>query len=225
MKLALLCLVCALFPLTHMVMSHGIIREKMIGALGTWPFRGVYSLVSLLTLGAAVELFRHNVHLGPVLWDLPRWLELVVALPLMLLAFELLFLSLATPSPASMMPARPEARGVLRITRHPMNMAFACFGLAHMIANGALGDLAFFGAFFVLGLFGPMHQDRRLARDRGTAFRDFQKDTSGLPFVAILLRRNRLELAELSFPLLVLGAAAFAALVFFHGRLFDVGLF
>lgn len=225
MNLALLILACVLFPLTHILMSHGTIRERLVGAMGQWPFRGLYSLVSLLTLGAAIALYRPIMQTGPVLWDLPHWPALVVALPLVFLGLQLILQSLATPSPAGMMPARIEARGVLRITRHPMNMGIACFGLAHLVANGALADVAFFGSLFVLGLFGPMHMDVRKTRERGEAFAAFKKETSVIPFVAIVLRRNTLEIGELSFPLFVIATAAFAALVFFHGPIFGVALF
>jgi uncharacterized membrane protein len=226
MTLTILIVFCVLFPMTHIVLSHGTIRSGLVAALrGVWPFRGFYSLVSFATLGGAVYIYWGNRHLGPVLWDLPRIVELVVALPLMLLAITLLVLMLATPSPASMIPGTSEARGVLRITRHPMNMAFASFGLTHVVANGAVGDIFFFGQFLVLGVVGAYHMDSRMAREKGEAYVDFRRQTSVLPFAAIIRGRNSLQAGELAFPMVVLGVAAFVALVVFHGRLFGVGLF
>jgi uncharacterized membrane protein len=107
----------------------------------------------------------------------------------MLLAVVLFVMMLATPSPASMRPGATVARGVLRVTRHPMNMAFACFGIAHVAANGFLGDVFFFGQFAVLGLVGAFHQDARLVRVRGERYREFMASTSVLPFAAILQGR------------------------------------
>jgi uncharacterized membrane protein len=226
MTLTILIVFCVLFPLTHIVLSHGSIRSGLISALrGVWPFRGFYSLVSFATLGGAVYIYWGNRHLGPVLWDLPRIVELVVALPLMLLAVVLLVLMLATPSPASMIPGVSDARGVLRITRHPMNMAFAIFGLAHVVANGAVGDIFFFGQFVVLGLVGAYHLDARMVREKGEAYAAFKRETSVLPFVAILRGRNKLEAGELAFPMFIIGVAGFVALVVFHGSLFGVDLF
>jgi uncharacterized membrane protein len=226
MYLILLIAFSVLFPLTHIVMSHGRIRSGLItGVRGEWPFRGLYSLVSFVTLGGSVAIFWGHRHMGPILWQVPRIIELVVALPLMLLALVLLVLSLATPSPASMVPGSFEARGVLRITRHPMNMAFALFGLVHVVANGTLGDAFFFGQFVVLGIVGAYHQDARKAREKGEAYAQFGRRTSVLPFVAILRGRNRLAADELAFPLFLVAVAAFVALVVFHGRLFGADLF
>jgi len=123
------------------------------------------------------------------------------------------------------MPGKIEARGVLRITRHPMNIGIACFGLTHLIANGALGDVAFFGSLFALGVLGPIHQDARKKREKGDAYRDFCRQTSVLPFVAILTRRNRLAVDELPYPLGLVGIVIFAVVFVFHGRFFGVGLF
>jgi uncharacterized membrane protein len=226
MNLTLIIVFSVLFPASHILMSHASIRSGLIATLrGVWPFRAVYSLVSFLTLGPSIAIWWANRQLGPELWDLPFWVERGVSLPLMLLALLLLALMLATPSPASMMPGVAKARGVLRITRHPMNIAFACFGIAHMVANGSLGDVFFFGQFAVLGLVGAYHQDARLLKEKGEPYREFTRQTSVIPFAAILRGRTRLEADELGFPLFLIGVAAFVALVVFHERLFGVALF
>lgn len=225
MLLTLLIAFSALFAATHLGLSHGRVREGLIAQFGPMGFRGIYSLISLGTLAPAAVIFWYERHAGPVLWVLPWWAELAIALPLMLLAAILLALSLATPSPIGFVPTRPEARGVLRITRHPMNMALALFGLAHLVANGALGDVAFFGfGFVVVGLAGAFHQDVRIGRKRGEELREFRRTTSVLPFLAILRGRQRLELAELAWPMVGLGVIAWVALVVFHGRLFGAPL-
>ena len=145
MILILIVVFSALFVVTHLGMSHGAIRTNLVAKLGEWPFRGVYSLVSFLTFGPAAVLWWQNRHLGPVLWEFSPWVERGVALVLMLVAVELIVLMLANPSPASMMPGDNEPRGILRVTRHPMNMGLALFGVAHILANGTVGDVAFFG--------------------------------------------------------------------------------
>lgn len=226
MNLTLIVAFSVLFPLTHILMSHGSIRSSLVTALrGEWPFRAVYSVVSFLTLGASVAIWWGHRQLGPELWDLPFWLTRSVALPLMLLALVLLVLMLAAPSPASMLPGVPKVHGVLRITRHPLNMAFAAFGLAHLIANGFLGDVFFFGQFVALGVLGAYHQDTRKAREKGDAYREFMRQTSVLPFAAMVLGKTKLEADDIAFPLFLIAVAAFVALVIFHGRLFGVAVF
>ncbi len=226
MYLTLLIVFCVLFPLTHIVLSHGAVRSGLITALrGVWPFRGLYSLVSFVTLGGAVAIYWGHRHLGPVLWEVSPLAERIVALPLMLAALVLLMLSLASPSPASMIPGKLEAHGIIRVTRHPMNMAFALFGIAHVVANGALGDVVFFGQFVVLGVLGPIHLDARMAREKGAAYVEFRRQTSVVPFAAIARGRNRFAADELAFPIFLVGVVAFVALAVFHGRLFGVDLF
>jgi uncharacterized membrane protein len=225
MILTLIVVFSGLFVVTHLVLSHGAIRAGLVARLGLWPFRGVYSLVSFLTLGPAAVLWWQNRHLGPVLWEFNPWIERAVALVLMLVAIELLVLMLGNPSPASMMPGDNEPRGVLRITRHPMNIGLALFGLAHLFANGAVADIAFFGSFVVLGTVGPYHMDARLKAARGEGFAAFLRQTSVIPFVAIVRGRTSFRAEEISFPLFVIGIVVYVALVIFHGRLFGADIF
>jgi len=225
-SLTLILVFSVLFPATHILMSHGRLRTGLVRALGgKWRFRGVYTLVSFLTFFPLVFLWWPNRHLGPQLWELPVWLERAISLPLMLLAVVLFVMMLAAPSPASMRPGAPVARGILSVTRHPMNMAFACFGLAHVAANGFLGDVFFFGQFAVLGLAGAFHQDARLARTRGEHLREFMVATSVLPFAAILQGRSRLATDRRTLAMFLIALAVFVALVLLHQRLFGVAVF
>lgn len=221
MALAMLILMSVLFAVTHIGMSHDPLRARLVERMGPNGFQLVYTIVSLFTFGAAVWIFADNPKAGPVLWTLPHWFYPLVYL-LMLLAFLLLVLSMGDRSPAMMIGGKMKAEGVLRITRHPMNMAIACFALAHGIANGSLGDVCFFGSLFVVGFFGSYHQDRRKAREKGAAYTAFQEETGILPFAAVLQGKTRLGPRDLRIPYLVLGILAFVAAIWVHEDLFGV---
>jgi uncharacterized membrane protein len=224
MRLTLLLVCAALFPATHILLSHGRIRAALVAVLRPRGFRVLYGAVALVTLGAAAVAYWGHAQTGPRLWQLPPGVALGVAAPLTALAFFLLFQSLATPSPAGMIPARKELRGVLRITRHPMNIGLAAWGLAHVVASGFLSEVAFFGGFVVLGLLGAYHQDRRLLRDRGEGYRAFVAATSVLPFAAVLQRRTPLAAHELNLPMAIVALVVGAAAMWFHGVMFGVSL-
>jgi len=221
MALYLLILLSVLFVATHFALSHGRLREGLKEKLGQLPFLAVYSLVSIATLGGAILVFAYHRHQGALLWSTPGWLYPPIYL-LMLIAFLFLALSLANPSPASLMPAAMEPRGILRITRHPMDMGLAAFALAHVIANGFLGDVVFFGSIFVVGFLGVYHQDRRKAREKGEAYRALQEKTSIFPFAAIIRGKTTLEPGQFSLPLILIAVIAFLVVLFLHQRLFGV---
>jgi uncharacterized membrane protein len=214
------------FAFSHIVLCSEPLRSQLVEKMGTMGFRVVYSFIAVGTLAPAAVISFTNRHLGPVLFVLPHWAEIGLALILMFVAVQLLVLSLATPSPISLIPAKAEARGILRITRHPMNIGWASFGLAHLLANGALSDVVFFGVCFVLvGLGGAYHMDARKRRRADEQTTAFFKVTSVLPFGAILLRRQHLVLSELAWPMVILGAIVWAALILFHGQFFGAPLF
>src|SRR5262249_58135200 len=108
---------------------------------------------------------------GPVLWYTvgPRAIAEPVNFVLMLLAFALVVAGLipsqAAPSSMGAPAQRPAAHGVLRITRHPFNARASLFGLAHLLVNGALGDVLFFGGFPLFAWIGSRHHAARPPRD------------------------------------------------------------
>ena len=128
---------------------------------------------------------------------------------LMLLAFIVLGQSMATTSPMTTLAEmtdrfRGQARGIQRLTRHPQNFAFALFGFSHLLSNPYVGDWIFFGGFIVYGLLSALHQDRRTLATGPIEVRQFQANTSVIPFRAILEGKQRLAVDEYNALALVL---------------------
>lgn len=201
------------FIATHMGLSSLRIQGALAGRLGQNVFTGVYSLVSLVFFVPLVWIYFTHRHAGPWLWILPHGpLMLWIMYLGMGFAFVLLAAGIARPSPAAVVPGDPTAAGIYRITRHPVMMAIAIFGLLHTLFNGSSADVAFFGGFVVLALAGARHQDRRkLAMDL-PGFRQFYEQTSFLPFTGAGWTG---ALRELS-PLVVVGIMLAIAVRYLH---------
>jgi uncharacterized membrane protein len=215
----LIALWATLFLASHFILSSDPVREAIAGRVGEQPFRGIYSLVALGTFIPLVVAFAHHKHAGVMLWNLRaveplRWLVWLM----MLVALIMWVASLITPNPAALgAPDNLAPRGILKLTRHPGFIAFAIFGLAHMLMNGWAGDLVFFGTFPALGIFGGLHQDRRKLRSMGEGYRRFVEQTSFVPGAALLSGRQRCHPAEdLPWLAIAIGTVLTVVLVAIH---------
>lgn len=221
-----LALLWAGFAGTHLVLSSASLRPRLIARLGDGPFRGLYSLAVIAWFVALVWVFARHKHSGPLLWNTvgPPAIAELVSTVLMVVAFAILVAGLmpsqAAPSSMGAAPsARAEARGLLRITRHPFNAAVGLFGIAHLLVNGHLGDVLFFGGFPLFAWIGSRHQDERLSHSK-PGYRELVGDTSFVPFAALVAGRQRLVPGEL--PWVGFAAGVVLALVVrrWHGVLF-----
>jgi uncharacterized membrane protein len=133
----------------------------------------------------------------------------------------LLVAGLINPNPAAIgAPARNRPSGILKLTRHPSFVAFVCFGLGHLLMNGWVGDIIFFGGFVVLGIAGGIHQDLRKLREMGAPYRDFLAATSFFPGGALLGRRVEWSSGDMPWTAGALGIAVGILLVVFHPVMF-----
>lgn len=209
------------FAASHMGLSSAPIRPRLVGALGEQAFRGLYSLVALAFFAALVGTFFAHRHAGAWLWTLPRGplLRGVVDAG-MAVAFVLMTAALVRPSPAGVLPGDATPRGVYRITRHPLSMAFALFGLVHLLPNGSTADVAFFGGFVAFALIGAWHQDRRKLASGDRRFRAFYEGTPFLPFTGAA---TAIGLRELSPAVVLAGVGAAIVVRVYHRSWFGGG--
>jgi uncharacterized membrane protein len=205
------------FAGSHLLLSSMPVRQRLIARVGENAFRGVYSLVAFIFFIPLVWVYFANKHAGPELWAVPvgpalRWTIYAG----MALAFVLIVGSFVQPSPASMVPGKATPRGILRITRHPLLMGIALFGLVHLLPNGHVADVAFFGGFVLFPIVGAWHQDQRKLATV-PEYRAFYEETSLLPFVGVQALRGLGEV-----PLRIVAAAALITITirWFHGSLF-----
>ena len=217
-------LASAAFVASHLGLSAAPLRAPLVARLGETGFQILYGLVALLTLGTLIAAYgqaSHQIYLwppGPGVRHLPL---LAMPLALFLIVGGVLIPNPSATGTTGALDGPEPARGVLRITRHPVMWGVGLWAAVHLVANGDLAGLLFFGGLLLTALGGAAHLDRRLAATEGDRWRRFVAVTSFAPFAAILAGRQRWVWAELRRPLLG-GLGLFALLLALHPALFGV---
>jgi uncharacterized membrane protein len=213
-----LILATAVFLALHIVPSTPL-RALAVRVIGEGAYLGMFALASFGCLvWMSMAYARTPVE---ALWPGPRLVP-VLALPF---AFVLLACGLLAPNPTITGQARallgPDpARGMLRVTRHPIMWAIMLWAGAHLLALGSLRAVVFFGGLLLLAAAGTTLQDARKARALGEDWQRFAAVTSNIPFVAVAQGRNKLVWREIGWWKPAAGLALFALLLYFHPWLF-----
>jgi uncharacterized membrane protein len=187
--------------------------------MGQWFYTGLYSLVAFATIGwmswayarAPIEPLFAGLRLAPA-----------ILLPF---AFILLAAGLFARNPTivgadRLLKSPDPARGMIRVTRHPIMWGFLLWAVAHILARGDLKSLVFFGTFAVLAGLGTVLMDRRKAQELGEDWQRFAAVTSNLPFAAIAQGRNRFDANEIGWRNPAIGLALYALFFWLHPMLF-----
>ena len=111
-------------------------RTQTRARLGEGPYKGVYSVISLLGFALLVWGFGQARQMPVQLWSPPTFMR-HLALLLTLISFVLLA---AAYVPGNSIKAR---------VHHPMVLGVKVWALAHLLANGTLADVLLFGGFLV----------------------------------------------------------------------------
>lgn len=218
--IAHLALATAAFLVTHFVSSTPL-RPTLVARFGEQGYLGTYTLVSLVTLGWMIFAYLRAPSVP--LWQVPGlklWPLFVMPFATVLLACAILSRNPSAVRQESALRADEPARGILRITRHPMMWAVALWALVHLLARGDAASLVFFGGFLLLALTGTALIDARKADALGEDWRRFAEATSNVPFWAIIEGRNRLRIGEIGWAKIAAGIALYAVLLASHAWLF-----
>ncbi|MBC7803801.1 MAG: NnrU protein [Candidatus Parcubacteria bacterium] len=210
----------AVFLATHFVPSTPL-RGALVRVLGQRGYLVLYVLVSFAAIGWMVWAYK-RAPLEPLFVGL-RWLPAIL-LPF---SFVLLACGVLSRNPtmvgADKLLASPDpARGIIRVTRHPVMWSFILWAGAHLLARGEQSAMVFFGAFLLLAALGAVLIDRRKERTLGADWARFAAVTSYFPFLAIAQGRNRFIAGEIGWRNPAIGLALYGLLFWLHPMLFGI---
>jgi uncharacterized membrane protein len=204
----------------HIGIAGTRVRDAIVARIGDAPFRGLYSLLSIVVIVFLVRAW--GAAATTPLWYAPVWLRWVLV-AVMLVAFVLFVASVSRRNPTMVggetaMTQPP--RGIQRVTRHPMLWSFALWAAVHIIGDGDTSAIVFFGAFLVTALAGMPSIDAKLARRDPAVWQALSAATSIVPFAAIAQGRNRFVPGEIGWLTVLVGVIAWAVVLRLHPWLF-----
>ena len=208
----------AAFCGSHVLLSSTWLRGSLREEVGERGFLALYSVTGLATFAWFVTAFSRAPTL--MLWATADWMALV---PVVVMPFATILLvagySTRNPTAVGMersVRADDPAPGIMRVTRHPVMWAIGLWALAHLVANGNLAAVIFFGALALLALGGTVLIDRKKRLALGSDWSRLAEVTSNLPFAALVAGRTRLHWREIGLLRLVAGLLLYAVLYLAH---------
>jgi len=203
---------------SHILLSSTRLRGSLRDQLGERGFLAVYSLTSLVIFAWFVAAYSAAPTI--VLWPRQRWTALV-SVSVMPLATILLVAGYSTRNPTAVgmeRSARADdpAPGILSVTRHPVMWAIGLWAVAHLIANGDLSAVLFFGSLAALALGGTVLIDRKKQLALGSNWARLAELTSNVPFAALLTGRTKLRWREIGLLRVAAGLLLYAVLYLAH---------
>ena len=213
-----LILAAAAFLATHFISSTPL-RAALARSLEEKGYLGAYSLAAFATLGWMIWAYG-KAPIEPLWPGLPLLPALVMPFSFILLACGLLSRNPTIVGADRLLKSPEPARGIIRVTRHPMMWGFMLWAGAHVLARGEMKSTVFFGAFLVLAALGALLIDRRKEKTFGDDWQRFAAVTSYFPFLAILQGRNRLDAAEIGWRNPAIGLALTIVFFLAHAWMF-----
>jgi len=218
--MAMLALATGVFLLTHYISSTPL-RSGLVALLGENGYLGLYTLISLVTLGSAIWAYIKAPY--ERMWvgdEFKVWAVVLMPVSLVLIACGALIRNPSAVRQERAVRYMDEPRGILRVTRHPILWGIALWAAVHLIARGDMASVILFGGLLLLAISGTVLQDWRKDRMIGVDWQRFASVTSNFPFAAIIGGRNRFRFDEIGWGKVLAGLALYFVLLFLHPYLF-----
>ena len=215
-----------LFGGTHIFLSLTPIRARLVHAFGEPGFVAFYVCVAAATFAILVHFYAtHRSGSGDVVATLGSFAiglgTIGAILGLILMCFCIV--EYVHSPMAAFSEGVAEPTGMTRITRHSFLFGNVLFFGAHAAMARTPLDFIFFSGFVVLALFGAYHQDQKLLKRKGDAYRAFVGKTSLVPFAAVIAGRQTIVWSEINRLPIVIGIIASVVLMYFHDLVLAMG--
>ncbi|MEM7466254.1 MAG: NnrU family protein [Pseudomonadota bacterium] len=125
-------------------------RDSLSAKLGDGPWKGLYSVISLIGFVLLIYGYGEARQNPTVLYNSPSWLYYINYF-LMLFVFPLFL--------AANFPGKIKAA-----TKHPLLAATKIWAFAHLLVNGTLADVLLFGSFLAWAVADRISMKRRTQR-------------------------------------------------------------
>jgi len=148
MGLAVMVVGLAVLLGAHVFVTRREARAALIGRIGEWPYKGLFSLVSILGLALIVWGFSEYRAAGPLIaWSPPSWTR---------------HITVALMWPAAICVTAAYIPGdIKRVLKHPMLVGIKLWAAAHLIANGDLAAIILFGSVLAWAVYDRITLKRR----------------------------------------------------------------
>jgi uncharacterized membrane protein len=152
----------SIFIIAHIIPSYAPLRMKMASALGERVFMSLYGVLSLVLFIWLLNSYLNAPYIE--IWMMQDWMRYPV-LVVMFVVCLLFVCAFSQPNPFSLgiggKNFDPNNPGIVGVTKHPAFVAFALWALVHMVPNGDIASLLFFGLMAGLSLYGPHSLNRK----------------------------------------------------------------
>jgi uncharacterized membrane protein len=148
MGLAIMILGLAVFIGSHAFVTMRKERAALVARLGEMPYKGLFSLVSLIGIVLIGWGFAHYRSTGYIdIWSPPAWTRHLT----LLLVWPAIICVVAAYLPGD----------IKRLLKHPMLVGVKLWAVAHLISNGDLGSMILFSAILGWAVFDRITLKRR----------------------------------------------------------------
>jgi uncharacterized membrane protein len=149
MGLAIMIIGLAVFLGAHTLVALRPQRAAVIARVGERPYRGLFSLVSLIgiiLIGYGFARYRAAGYID--IWMPPRWTRHVTE-------------ALVWPAIVFVVAAYVPSQ-IKRVLKHPMLVGVKLWAVAHLLSNGDLGSIILFGSVLAWAVYDRIAVKRRV---------------------------------------------------------------